>query len=60
LVIFYANKEAPFMSLFIYRHYEAQWMWETKQALHHLSEITGEITPDEMPSGMYITFCIGK
>ena len=29
------------------------------QALHHLREITGEITTDEIPSGMYGTFCLG-
>ena len=32
---------------------------EIRQALHHLGEITGEITTDEIPSGMYGTFCIG-
>ena len=33
---------------------------EIKQALHHLGEITGEITTDEIPSRMYGTFCLGK
>ena len=29
-----------------------------RQSLHHHGEITGEITPDEIPSGMYGTFCL--
>jgi tRNA modification GTPase len=33
---------------------------EIRQALHHLGEITREITTHEIPSGMYSTFCIGK
>ena len=33
---------------------------EIRQALHHLGEITREITADEIPWGMYFTFCIGK
>jgi tRNA U34 5-carboxymethylaminomethyl modifying GTPase MnmE/TrmE len=33
---------------------------EIHQPLHHIGEITGEITTDEIPSGMYRTFCIGK
>ena len=32
---------------------------DIRQALHHLGGITGEITKDEIPSGMYGTFCIG-
>jgi tRNA modification GTPase len=32
---------------------------DIRQALHHLGEITGEITTDEIPIRMYGTFCIG-
>jgi tRNA U34 5-carboxymethylaminomethyl modifying GTPase MnmE/TrmE len=31
-----------------------------RQAFHHLSEIIDEITEEEIPSGMFGTFCIGK
>ena len=33
---------------------------DIRHSLHHLGEITGEITLDKIPSGMYGTFCIGK
>jgi tRNA U34 5-carboxymethylaminomethyl modifying GTPase MnmE/TrmE len=33
---------------------------EIRHALHHLGEITGELTTDEIPSRMCDTFCIGK
>ncbi len=34
--------------------------WELRQALHHLGEITGEITTDDLLEHIFSNFCIGK
>ena len=34
--------------------------WELRQALHHLGEITGEITADDLLDNIFSNFCIGK
>ncbi len=34
--------------------------WELRQALHHLGEITGEITTDDLLDHIFSNFCIGK
>ncbi len=33
---------------------------EIRQALHHLGEITGEITTDDLLDNIFSKFCIGK
>jgi tRNA modification GTPase len=33
---------------------------ELRQALHHLGEITGEITTDDLLENIFSKFCIGK
>jgi tRNA modification GTPase len=33
---------------------------DIRQALHHLGEITGEITNDELLGNIFSRFCIGK
>jgi tRNA modification GTPase len=33
---------------------------EIRQALHHLGEITGEITTDDLLENIFSKFCIGK
>ncbi len=34
--------------------------WELRQTLHHLGEITGEITTDDLLDNIFSNFCIGK
>ncbi len=33
---------------------------DIKQALHHLGEITGEVTTDDLLENIFTKFCIGK
>jgi tRNA modification GTPase len=33
---------------------------DLRQVLHHLGEITGEITSDDILHSIFSTFCIGK
>ena len=33
---------------------------DIRQALHHLGEITGEITTDDLLENIFSKFCIGK
>ena len=33
---------------------------DIRQALHHLGEITGEVTTDELLGTIFSNFCIGK
>jgi len=33
---------------------------DIRQALHHLGEITGEITTDDLLDNIFSKFCIGK
>jgi tRNA modification GTPase len=33
---------------------------EIRQALHHLGEITGEITTNDLLNNIFSKFCIGK
>ena len=33
---------------------------DLRQALHHLGEITGEVTNDELLGNIFANFCIGK
>ena len=33
---------------------------DIRQALHHLGEITGQITTDDLLDNIFFKFCIGK